>query len=112
MNGKKIIAAALGALLFCTGPAAALLPEAYAAARKTANPKKEKKEPTRQKGGQPEILTYERAMEIENKRHANRLEAIRKFYRLHRPKRRLATQKENEFHAKRVQEIKEKYGMA
>ena len=114
MNGKKLAAATLSALLFFTSPAATLLPEAYAAAKKAgSNQKSDKeKEPARQKGGQPEVLTYERAMEIENKRHENRLEAIRKFYRHHRPKRRLATQKENEFHTKRVEEIQKKYGMA
>ena len=110
MKGKKLVAAALGALLIFTGPTATLLPEVYAAAKK--NDSKKENEPTRQKGGQPEVLTYERAMEIENKRHENRLEAIRKFYRYHRPKRRLATQQENEFHAKRVEEIQKKYGMA
>ena len=110
MNEKKIMASALGALLFFTGPAATLLPEACAAVKKDDGDKE--KPPPRQKGGQPEVLTYERAMEIENKRHENRLEAIRKFYRHHRPKRRLATQQENEFHAKRVEEIQKKYGMA
>ena len=109
MSGKRMLAAALGALLFFTGPASTLLPAAYAAAKKD---ERGEKKPPRQRGGQPEVLTYERAMEIENKRHEDRLEAIRKFYRYHRPKRRLATQKENEFHAKRVDEIKKKYGMA
>lgn len=113
MNGKKILAAMLGGLLFFTGPAATLLPEVCAAAKRTANAKQDgEKKPPRKKGGRPEILTYERAMEIENKRHEERLERIRKHYRNHPPKRREAIRQENAFHAKRVEEIRKKFGMA
>ena len=115
MNGKKILAAALGGLLFFTIPAATLLPEICVAAKKAKAPKKDadgEQKPPRPKGGRPEVLTYERAMEIETKRHEERLERIRKHYRNHPPKRREAIRQENAFHAKRVEEIQKKYGMA
>ena len=115
MAGKKVFAALLGGLVFFTGPATALLPEVCAAAK--PKPKKSaedgaEKPPPRQKGGQPEALTYERAMEIENKRHQQKLDLIWKSYRHHPPKRRQAIQRENAFHAKRIEEIRKKYGMA
>ncbi len=116
MDGKKILAAMLGGLLFFTGPAATMLPQAYAAAKKAADTNKNaengEKKPPRKKGGRPEVLTYERAMEIESKRHAERLERIRKHYRNHPPKRREAIRQENAFHAKRIEEINKKFGMA
>lgn len=111
MTGKKVFAALMGGLFFFTVPATNLLPEVYAAAKKAADDGAEKP-PPRQKGGQPEVLTYERAMEIENKRHQEKLEQIWKSYRHHPPKRRFAIRRENAFHAKRVEEIKKKYGMA
>ena len=115
MSGRKFLAAVMGALIFFTGPAATMLPEVSAAAKKTADANKKKegeKKPPRQKGGKPEVLTYERAMEIEMKRHTERLERIRKHYRNHRPKLREAVRQENEFHAKRVEEIQKRFGMA
>lgn len=111
MTGKKILAALLGGLFFFTVPAATLLPEVCAAPKKAEDDGAEKP-PPRQKGGQPEVLTYERAMEIENKRHEQKLELIWKSYKHHPPKLRQATRRENAFHAKRVEEIKKKYGMA
>ena len=111
MTGKKILAALLGGLFFFTVPAATLLPEVCAAPKKAEDDGAEKP-PPRQKGGQPEVLTYERAMEIENKRHEQKLELIWKSYKHHPPKLRQATRRENSFHAKRVEEIKKKYGMA
>ena len=110
MTGKKVLAALMGGLFFFTVPATTLMPEVYAAAKKAKD--SEKKAPPRQKGGQPEVLTYERAMEIENKRHQEKLEQIWKSYRHHPPKRRFAIRRENAFHAKRVEEIKKKFGMA
>ena len=111
MTGKKIFAAMLGGLFFFSVPAASLLPEVYAAPKKGAEDGAEKP-PPRQKGGQPEVLTYERAMEIENKRHQQKLELIWKSYRHHPPKLRQAIRRENAFHAKRIEEIQKKYGMA
>ena len=111
MTGKKILAALLGGLFFFTVPAETLLPEVCAAPKKAEDDGAEKP-PPRQKGGQPEVLTYERAMEIENKRHEQKLELIWKSYKHHPPKLRQATRRENAFHAKRVEEIKKKYGMA
>ena len=111
MTGKKILAALLGGLFFFTVPATILLPEVCAAPKKAEDDGAEKP-PPRQKGGQPEVLTYERAMEIENKRHEQKLELIWKSYKHHPPKLRQATRRENAFHAKRVEEIKKKYGMA
>ena len=108
MNGKKIAAAFLGAVLLCTGPAATLLPEAFAAPQEDETAAKK---PPRQKGGQPEPLTYEKAVEIENNRHAKELEAIRKHYRNHRPKLRRAIQKENERHEKNLKKIRKRFGM-
>ena len=110
MTGKKILAALLGGLFFFTVPAATLLPEVCAAPKKAGDDGAEKP-PPRQKGGQPEVLTYERAMEIENKRHEQKLELIWKSYKHHPPKLRQATRRENAFHAKRVEEIKKKFGM-
>ena len=111
MTGKKILAALLGGLFIFTVPVTVLLPEVCAAAKKGQNDGAEKP-PPRQKGGRPEVLTYERAMEIENKRHQDKLELIWKSYKHHPPKLRQATRRENAFHAKRVEEIKKKYGMA
>lgn len=111
MTGKKILAALMGGLFFFTVPAATLLPDVCAAPKKAEDDGAEKP-PPRQKGGQPEVLTYERAMEIENKRHEQKLELIWKSYKHHPPKLRQATRRENAFHAKRVEEIKKKYGMA
>ena len=112
MNGKKLIAVMLGGFLFLAGPTATLLPEAYAAPRKAPQKADDgEKAPPRKKGGKPEVLTYERAMEIENNRHERKLTAIKKFYRHHPPKRRLAIQKENEFHAKRIEEIEKQFGV-
>ena len=111
MTGKKILAALLGGLFIFTVPATVLLPEVCAAPKKAEDDGAEKP-PPRQKGGQPEVLTYERAMEIENKRHEQKLELIWKSYKHHPPKLRQATRRENAFHAKRVEEIKKKYGMA
>lgn len=111
MTGKTILAALMGGLFFFTVPAATLLPEVCAAPKKAEDDGAEKP-PPRQKGGQPEVLTYERAMEIENKRHEQKLELIWKSYKHHPPKLRQATRRENAFHAKRVEEIKKKYGMA
>ena len=111
MTGKKILAALMGGLFFFTVPAATLLPEVCAAPKKAEDDGAEKP-PPRQKGGQPEVLTYERAMEIENKRHEQKLELIWKSYKHHPPKLRQATRRENAFQAKRVEEIKKKYGMA
>ena len=111
MTGKKILAALMGGLFFFTVPAATLLPEVCAGPKKAEDDGAEKP-PPRQKGGQPEVLTYERAMEIENKRHEQKLELIWKSYKHHPPKLRQATRRENAFHAKRVEEIKKKYGMA
>ena len=108
MNGKKIAAAFLGAAMLCTGPAAALLPEALAAPQEDETAAKK---PPRQKGAQPEPLTYEKAVEIENNRHAKELEAIRKHYRNHRPKLRRAIQKENERHEKNLKKIRKRFGM-
>ena len=110
MTGKKILAALMGGLFFFTVPAATLLPEVCAAPKKAEDDGAEKP-PPRQKGGQPEVLTYERAMEIENKRHEQKLELIWKSYKHHPPKLRQATRRENAFHAKRVEEIKKKFGM-
>ena len=113
MAAKKILAAMMGGLFFFTVPAAVLLPEVYAAPKKAkAEDDGEEKPPPRQKGGQPEVLTYERAMEIENKRHEQKLDLIWKSYKHHPPKLRQAIRRENAFHAKRVEEIKKKYGMA
>ena len=109
MTGEKILAALLGGLFFFTVPAATLLPEVCAAPKKAEDDGAEKP-PPRQKGGQPEVLTYERAMEIENKRHEQKLELIWKSYKHHPPKLRQATRRENAFHAKRVEEINKKYG--
>ena len=111
MIGKKVLAALLGGIFFFAAPATVCWPETYAAPKKAAKDGAEKP-PPRQKGGQPEVLTYERAMEIELKRHQQKLDLIWKSYRHHRPKLRRATQRENEFHAKRVEEIRQKYGMA
>ena len=111
MTGKKFFAALMGGLVFFTVPAATLLPEVYAAAKKAEDDGAEKP-PPRQKGGQPEVLTYERAMEIENKRHEQKLELIWKSYKHHPPKLRQAIRRENAFHAKRVEEIQKKFGMA
>ena len=111
MTGKKILAALLGGLFIFTVPATTLLPEIYAAAKKGQNDGAEKP-PPRQKGGRPEVLTYERAMEIENKRHQDKLELIWKSYKHHPPKLRQAIRRENAFHAKRVEEIQKKFGMA
>ena len=111
MTGKKILAALLGGLLIVTVPATNLLPEVYAAPQKAEDDGAEKP-PPRQKGGQPEVLTYERAMEIENKRHEQKLELIWKSYKHHPPKLRQAIRRENAFHAKRVEEIQKKFGMA
>ena len=111
MTGKKILAALLGGLFIFTVPAAVLLPEVCAAPRKKQDDGAEKP-PPRQKGGQPEVLTYERAMEIENKRHQDKLELIWKSYKHHPPKLRQAIRRENAFHAKRVEEIQKKFGMA
>ena len=108
MNGKKIAAAFLCAAMLCTGPMSALLPEAFAAPQKDGAAAKK---PPRQKGGQPEPLTYEKAVEIENNRHAKELEAIRKHYRNHRPKLRRAIQKENERHEKILKKIRKRFGM-
>ncbi len=111
MTGKKILAALMGGLFFFTVPAATLLPEVCAAPKKAEDDGAEKP-PPRQKGGQLDVLTYERAMAIENKRHEQKLELIWKSYKHHPPKLRQATRRENAFHAKRVEEIKKKYGMA
>ena len=111
MTGKKILAALMGGLFFFTVPAATLLPEVCAAPKKAEDDGAEKP-PPRQKGGQPEVLTYERAMEIENKRHEQKLDLIWKSYKHHPPKLRQAIRRENAFHAKRVEEIQKKYGMA
>ena len=111
MTGKKILAALMGGLFFFTVPAAILLPEVCAAPKKAEDDGAEKP-PPRQKGGQPEVLTYERAMEIENKRHEQKLELIWKSYKHHPPKLRQAIRRENAFHAKRIEEINKKYGMA
>ena len=111
MTGKKLLAALMGGFVFFTVPAATLLPEVCAAAKKAkAEDDGAEKPPPRQKGGQPEVLTYERAMEIENKRHEQKLELIWKSYKHHPPKLRQATQRENAFHAKRIEEINKKYG--
>ena len=109
MNGKRILAAALAGLFFAVGPAAPLLPEAFAAPKKKTEGEKK---PRRQKGGRPEVLTYERAMEIENKRHEDKLDLIWKSYKHHPPKLRAARQRENAFHAKRIEEINKKFGRA
>ena len=109
MTGKKLLAALMGGFVFFTIPATTWLPEVYAAAKKKKDDGAEK-QPPRQKGGQPEVLTYERAMEIENKRHEQKLELIWKSYKHHPPKLRQATQRENAFHAKRIEEINKKYG--
>ena len=111
MTGKKFFVALMGGLVFFTVPAATVLPEVYAAAKKAEDDGAEKP-PPRQKGGQPEVLTYERAMEIENKRHEQKLELIWKSYKHHPPKLRQAIRRENAFHAKRVEEIQKKFGMA
>lgn len=111
MTGKKILAALLGGLFFLATPMTTLLPEVYAAPKKGAEDGAEKP-PPRQKGGQPEVLTYERAMEIENKRHQQKLDLIWKSYKHHPPKLRQAIRRENAFHAKRIEEIQKKYGMA
>ncbi len=111
MNGKKVLAALLGGLFIFMVPAMTLLPEVCAAPKKTQDDGAEKP-PPRQKGGQPEVLTYERAMEIENKRHEQKLELIWKSYKHHPPKLRQATRRENAFHEKRVEEIKKRFGMA
>lgn len=111
MTGKKILAALLGGLFIFTVPATTLVPEVCAAAKKGQNDGAEKP-PPRQKGGRPEVLTYERAMEIENKRHQDKLELIWKSYKHHPPKLRQAIRRENAFHAKRVEEIQKKFGMA
>ncbi len=108
MTAKKFAAALLGALVLLSGPAASMLSEVQAA---PAQSEQKEKKPPRQKGGKAEVLTYERAMEIENNRHQRKLVEIRRFYKYHSPKRRLAIQKENEFHAKRVEEIKKRFGM-
>ena len=110
MTGKKVLAALLGGLFIFTVPAATMLPEVCAAPKKARDDGAEKP-PPRQKGGQPEVLTYERAMEIENKRHEQKLELIWKSYKHHPPKLRQATRRENAFHAKRVEEIKKRFGM-
>lgn len=113
MTGKKLLAALMGGLVFFTVPAATLLPEVYAAPKKAkAEDDGAEKPPPRQKGGQPEVLTYERAIEIENKRHEQKLELIWKSYKHHPPKLRQATRRENAFHAKRIEEINKKYGRA
>ena len=83
-------------------------PEAFAAPKQDENAEKP---PPRQKGGQPEPLTYEKAVEIENNRHAKELKAIRKHYRNHRPKLRRAIQKENARHEKNLQKIRKRFGM-
>ena len=109
MEGKKWMAAMLGGLLLLTSPIApALLPDAHAAAKQAEDGEKK---PPRRKGGQPEPLTYEKAVEIENKRHEDQLEAIRKQYRNHPPKRRLAIQKENARHEKILEKIRKRFGM-
>ena len=69
------------------------------------------KPPQQRKSPEPEPMTYERAMELENKRHAKNLADIRYHYRFHKPMRKFQERKENAFHAKRVEEIKKKYGM-
>ena len=113
MTGKKLLAALIGGLVFFTVPTTTMLPEAYAAPKKAkAEDDGAEKPPPRQKGGQPEVLTYERAMEIENKRHEQKLELIWKSYKHHPPKLRQAIRRENAFHAKRVEEIQKKFGMA
>ncbi len=115
MDGRKIMVAALGGLLFIAAPGAVFPPPVCSVAKAAADSKARnengEQKPPRQKGGQPEVLTYERAMEIENNRHQRKLEAIRRSYRHHPPKRRLATRRENDFHAKRVEEIKKRFGM-
>ena len=108
MDGKIIAASLLCALMLSTGPTATLPPEAWAAPQQDENAEKP---PPRQKGGQPEALTYERALEIENKRHEKELEAIRKHYRNHRPKLRRAIQKENARHEKNLKKIRKRFGM-
>ena len=109
VSGKKILAAALTGLFLVGVPTAAYAPTAFAAVKQEEGTKKK---PPRQKGGKPEVLTYERAMEIENKRHEDKLDLIWKSYKHHPPKYRAAVQRENAFHAKRVEEIKKKFGMA
>ena len=110
MNGKKILAAALAGLFFVGVPAAAFSPTAYAAAKQEEGAAQKK--PKRRKGGKPEALTYERAIEIENKRHQEKLDLIWKSYKHHPPKLRAARQRENAFHAKRIEEINRKFGRA
>ena len=110
MNGKKILAAALAGLFFVGVPAAAFSPTAYAAAKQEEGAAQKK--PKRRKGGKPEALTYERAIEIENKRHQEKLDLIWKSYKHHPPKLRAARQRENAFHAKRIEEITRKFGRA
>ncbi len=109
MGGKRILAAALAGLLFAGGPAAAFFPTTCAAAKQD---EAGQKKPPRRKGGRPEVLNYERAMEIENKRHQDKLDLIWKSYKHHPPKLRAARQRENAYHAKRVEEIKKRFGMA
>jgi len=109
VNGKKILAAALAGIFLAGVPAAAFPPTGFTAPKQGET---REKKPPRKKGGKPEVLTYERAMEIELKRHQDKLDLIWKSYKHHPPKYRAAVRRENEFHAKRVEEIKKRFGMA
>ena len=109
MKFKKIIAAAMIGMFLSAYPAIAPPDFAFAAKKKSDAAKK--KAPKRQKGGKAEALTYERAMEIENKRHEKNLADIKRFYRHHKPMKLRAIKEENDFHAKRVAEIQKRFGM-
>ena len=108
----RFMAIVFGSLLVLQLAAAAVPPSASPPAYGVAEAKGRAAKPPRQrKSPQEEPMTYERAMEIEHRRHEKNLADIRYHYRFHKPMRQFQERKENEFHAKRVEEIKKKYGV-
>ena len=109
----RFMAILFGSLLVLQMAATALppsiAPPSYSVAE--AKGRSAPKPPRQRKSPEPEPMTYERAMELEKKRHEKNLADIRYHYRFHKPMRKYRERQENEFHAKRVEEIKKKYGM-
>ena len=110
---RRFMALLFGSLLVLQLAAAtvppSLSPPSYSVAE--AKGRSAPKPPQQRKSKEPESMTYERAMELENQRHAKNLADIRYHYRFHKSLRKFLERKEFAFHAQRVEEIKKKYGM-